>query len=370
MRKLDSFSKLIIVYVLWLGSWMLGATLFEVYFLSLGMSPQEIYLANAFWYAASVIAFPLFRRFSSRKSMIAGMALSASCLLLLYAFPDKSAAYAFRLVIGLTNLLFWLPFNVMFYEYSRGNNAQLGALYYSLGPILSLALPTVAGLIAGSLGFPELYLLSAFLFIITMAVTLFFVEEKRYSCDPVQAVRSISGLKSVLFLEGFSGMVIVSVTLPVMLLSFITTPVEYGLFLSLGTVFSVMAALLTAKLSDKVKERRRFILPVVAAFALSSVLASLSGDVFVFFLAFGLVSFFSRIFFPLPLALAVDNSKSLPEAMLGRELMLNAGRLAGALAGYAVFVYSDIRAALLFQGLLLFLYVPIFENRRKKLLRH
>ena len=370
MPKLDSFSKLIIVYILWLASWMLGATLFEVYFYSLGMTPQEIYLANSLWFVASLVAIPLFRGFSSRKFMLAGMAIAASCMFLLFLVPDEPASYAFRLVIGLTHLFFWMPFNVLFYEYSRENNAQLGVLYYSLGPALSLVLPTVAGLIAGSAGYAELYLLSGALFIVTMIAGAFFIEDKKYEYDVIQSVRSISGLKSILFLEGFSAMVIVSITLEVMLLGFITTPLEYGGFLSLGMVFSVIAALAAARLSDEAKERRRFLLPLVAAFALSAILASVAADIFTFFLAFGLISFFSRMFFPLPLALAVDNSKYLPDVMVGREIMLNAGRFAGALAGYAVFVLFDIRAVLLFQGLLLFLYLPIFENRRKKLQRH
>ncbi|MEW6722721.1 MAG: MFS transporter [Candidatus Micrarchaeota archaeon] len=368
--QLDPFSRLIVVYILWLGSWMLGATLFEVYFFSLGMPPQEIYLSNSLWFAGGILILPLFRKYSSKKFMMAGMAVAGTAMLLLFAYPASPAAYAFRFLAGLTNILFWMPFNVLFYEHRKENNAQLGALYYSLGPVLSLALPTVAGVIAGSAGFPALYLLSALLFALTLIAAFFFLEDREYSYDIISALRSISGLKSILFLEGFSAMVIVSLTLEIFLLAFITTPVEYGSFISLVTVFSVAAAAITAKLSDKAMERRRFILPTVAAFALSSVFASVAGDVFTFFIAFGLINLFSRIFFPLPLALSVDNSKSLPDVMAGREMMLNGGRFAGALAGYLIFLVSDIRTVLLLQGLLFLLYIPIFENRKRKLQRH
>ncbi|HSB47868.1 MAG TPA: MFS transporter [Candidatus Bilamarchaeum sp.] len=367
---LDSFRKLLIVYVLWLASWMLAATLFEVYFFGLGMSPQEIYLANALWFAASLVILPFLRGFSSKAFMIAGILVALASTILLAFYPSPVASYAFRLLVGMTNVLFWLPFNVLYYEYRKENNAQLGALYYSLGPVLSLLLPTAAGLLAGTMGFQSLYILAASLFVLTLAAAALFVEDRKYQCDFVGALRSISGLKSILFLEGFAAMIIVSVTLEVMLLGFITTPAEFGGFISLATIFSVVAAIAAAKLSDKAKERRRFLLPTVFAFALSSVFAALAGDIVVFFFAFGLINFFSRVFFPLPLALAVDNSKSLPDVMAGREVMLNAGRLAGGLLGYVLFVLFDIRTVLLFQGLTLLLYVPIFENRKRKLRSH
>jgi MFS family permease len=369
---LSSFSRLLVVYVLWLASWMLAATLFEVYFFGLGMSPQEIYLANAFWFVASLIVMPFIRGFSSRTFILAGIFVAASCTSILYFFPEPASAYIFRFIIGLTHILFWTPFNVLFYEYHKENNAQLGAIYYSLGPILSLALPTLAGLIAGTsgLGYPVLYLLSLGLYAIAFIAGWFLIEDRKYAYNVLSSLRSISGMKSIIFLEGFAAMVIVSVTLEVMLLSFIDTPFEFGGFLSLVTVFSVIATAVTAKLSDKAQERRKFLLPSAAAFAICAIIASQAPDLLTFFLAFGLISFFSRIFFPLPFALLVDNSKSLVDVMVGRELVLNIGRLAGTLAGYAVFVMFDIRAALLFQGLILLLYIPVFENRKRKLLRH
>jgi MFS family permease len=366
----DSFRRLIFVYLLWLSSWMMTATLFEVYFFSLGMSMQEIYLANAFWFVSGLVVTPFLSGFSSKKFMMIGIAIAALGALILYFFPDKIAAYGFRLVIGLTHLFFWTPFNVLFYEYRKENHAQLGALYYSLGPILSLALPSIAGLIAGSISYQALYLASFALYAFCFAAAAFLLEDRKYSYNVIDSIRSINGLKSMMFLEGFSGMVIVSVTLEVMLLGFIDTPFEFGTFLSLATIFSVIAAAITAKLSDRAGQRRKFILPAAAAFALSAVLASQAPDIVTFFFAFGLINFFSRIFFPLPLALAVDNTKSLVDLMVGREMMLNAGRLAGALFGYFLFVNFDIRAVLLVQGLALLLYIPVFENRKKKLVRH
>jgi hypothetical protein len=89
-----------------------------------------------------------------------------------------------------------------------------------------------------------------------------------------------------------------------------------------------------------------------------------------FILGYGLVNFFARIFFPLPLALVVDNSKSIVSSMVGREFIFNIGRFSGVLLGYMIAISFSLEAALLFEGLALLLYIPIFENRKKKLASH
>ena len=51
----DPFAKLIIIYVFWMLAWILAGSLFEVYFLSLGMSIHEIISTSIFWFCASLI---------------------------------------------------------------------------------------------------------------------------------------------------------------------------------------------------------------------------------------------------------------------------------------------------------------------------
>ncbi len=370
LLKGNGFSRLIIVYLMWLLSWGLAASMFEVYFFNLGMPMQDIYLANSFWFMAGLIVIPLFRGFHTRNFMMAGISIALFAVLLMFFFPHPFVSYAFRFVVGATHLFFWAPFNTLYYEHRKENNAAMGALYYSIGPFLSLFIPAIAGSVAALLGFQALYLASALLFAITLALCFLFVENRHYEYNPIAALRAINGLKSIIFLEGFSPMVITSVTLEVMLLTFTDKPLEYGAFLSLATVFSILAAMVAARASDRMKTRRELILPCVACLSLSVVFASFSQDIAAFFIAFGLINFFSRIFFPLPLALVVDNSRNLAHSMIGREIVLTAGRLFGALCGYALFLVSDIRTVLLFQGAVLLLYVPLFENRKRKLAKH
>lgn len=370
MLKLSSFQKLVIVYLLWNASSLIAGGMFEVYYYSLGMTQVQLLLADAIWFLPPLLAIPLFTGFGSRRFIVAGILLALLATAAMAFFPMPGVSYVFRLILGLTNLFFWVPFNVLYYEYSKGNNASLGAVYYAIGPLLSLFLPAMAGLIAQSVGYQELFILAVLSYILTLLSALFLVEEKRFSYSIQGAFAGLSGLKTLVFLEGFSGMAMISVTLPVMLLSFAHEPLEFGVFLSASTIFSIGASLVAARYSDRLKKRGVFLLPAVVGLAAAAILAAVSQSVGAFFIAFGLTNFLSRIFFPLSLALVVDNSKSLPDSIVGREILLNLGRLVGCLLGFAIALWGGVSGALLFQGVVMLLYAAIFESKKKKLSSH
>ena len=362
------FSKLVIVYIFWLATGILAGSLFEVYFFGLGLSIQEIVATSFFWFVGSLILIPLFKRFDSKKFMLIGIFITFISILVLYNFNFKEAAYLYRLLLSLTILFFWMPFNISFYEFRKENNALLGALYFSLGPLLLLVLPAVSGVIAASLGYGNLYLLAMISCAITFVLGFLFLEERVYTYDLVKSLKSISGLRSLIFLEGFGANMIASVTLETMLLKYATKPIEFGSFISLTTVFSILASFLTAKISDNHKRRREFVLLSSVALGIATIFASTAGSIEQFFLAFSLVNFFKTIFFPFPFAVVVDNSKNLVSTMIAREYMLNFGRICGAIMGFALLFYFDISSFMLVNGATMLIAYPLaFELKKRKL---
>ncbi len=369
MNPMSEFRDLLIIFALWTAGMFFGGTLFEVYFFNMGMSLPEIYLADAFWFVAGLILLPLFKGFRTKPFMLIGCFLSLISVLVLYLYPEPGAAYIYRLILGTTHFFFWLPFNTIYYEFRKENNASLSAIYYSVSPVLALVLPAFSGIIAGNLGFPELYQIAIATYVFTFIMAAFWLKDRKYEYDFGTSLTSISGLRSIIFLEGFSVMVITSLTLPIMILLFLDEPIEVGWFLSLATVFSIAASFLISGVSDKLHKRRMFLLSSALGFGLSVAAAVFAPDLMIFFLAFGMVTFFARIFSPISLALAVDNTKKLADTMVAREFMLNLGRLAGGLAGYFLFVTFSIEAVLLFQGIAFLIYLPVFELKKKKLMR-
>lgn len=359
------FRDLVAIYVLWLASMFFAGSLFEVYFFDMGMRMESIYIADSLWFVAGLLILPFLKGFRTKPFIIAGAAISFVSALLLLLYPDPNAAYLYRLLLGSTHVFFWLPFNTAYYEFRERNNATLGAFYYSITPLLSLFLPGIAGSIASTIGFSLLFLLAMAGYGAALVFAFRTLGDREYRFDLPESIKAIRGLRGIIFLEGFSIMAVTSITLPVMLLLFADTPLEFGWFISLATVFSLAASFIVSKLSDRLHERHIFLLPSALGFMLATILASGAGDIVTFFFAFGAINFFARLFSPISLALAVDNAESLHGTMAAREFLLNAGRLSSVMIGYLAFISFGIGAALLLQGLAMALYIPLFEFRKK-----
>ena len=368
MFSVRGFSKLMLVYLFWIASWVLAGSLFEVYFYGLGLTMQEIVATSFFWFIGSLLVMPLFKKIDSKKFMIIGILLSMLGAVVLYFFDFKEMGYIYKFLVSVPQFFFWIPFNVIFYEFKKDNAAQLGAIYYSVTPFLSLILPGFGGAIAATLGYGSLFIMAIVCYLITLVLAVFLLDNKIYKYDTAQSIKSISGLKTLVFLEGFAAAMIVQVFLETMLLKYADKPLEYGGFISLVTLFAIIASLLTARFSDVQKRRREFIILSAMAFGAAAILTSFSTDIAHFFVGFAMINFFRTIFFPLPLAVIVDNSKNLVETMVGREFMLNVGRIFGSVVAFVLMFYFDISFVLLLFGTIMMVGYPLaFELKKRKL---
>ena len=367
MKPLKStFLGLMLIFVAWSASQFFAGGLFEVYFFNMGVPIEEIYLANALWFLASIPLVQLARKMDAKKFMVWGSLISIISIIILI-FPFEHAAVFFRLVYGLHIVLFWVPFNILFYEYSNKNNAFMGSIYFSIGPFVSLLLPAASGILAGVFGFASLFIVAMISYAVTIALTLLFAPERKFQYDMRGAIKAISGLKALVFIEGFSTTTIMSMTLPIMVLSYLTQPVEVGWFLSFVTIFSVIASIVLSRISDKNHNRRIFLIISAAGIGIGSLFTGFSTDLIGFFFGFGMVKFFMALFSPVVLALIVDNSKSLVDSMAGREIMLNIGRITGGIFGWVVLLYSDLGTVLIIQGATAFLYIAALEMQKGKI---
>ncbi len=363
----NAFLRLMSVYALYNAVGLVMGGIFEAYFYHLGLDLAEIVLTSAGLFAVPLLFLALMRKFEARQSVLIGMAMNALAGLLLAFFPDPAVPFVARMIMGTSIFFFWMPLNVLYYEHAKSNRAFMSSVYYAISPVLSLVLPAFAGWVAFAFGYPAMFLLSVAMLLVNMAMAARFVEPKKYSYDPVASLRSISGLRTLFFIEGFSIMSIAQITLSAMILLFFTDPVNFGGMLSAVTVFAIIASFVTARLSDHFGQRRMFLVAAALGFLLSAIFTSFTSGVALFFLGFGAITFFRSILLPLPLALAVDNSMNIVDTMVGREIMLNLGRVVAAVAGFALIVLFDIRAMLLVQTLAAALYIPVFELKKRKL---
>jgi hypothetical protein len=89
---MSEFRNLLIIFAVWTAGMFFGGTLFEVYFFDMGMSLQDIYLADAFWFVAGLIILPHLRSFRTKPFMLFACALSLLSVIVLYAYPEPGAA--------------------------------------------------------------------------------------------------------------------------------------------------------------------------------------------------------------------------------------------------------------------------------------
>ena len=144
-------------------------------------------------------------------------------------------------------------------------------------------------------------------------------------------------------------------------------PADFGMFTSLTTLSSIIAALIIARISDVKKRRREFIIASAVALGLAAIFTGFTSGITQFFIGFSIINFIKTIFFPLPLALVVDNSKSLVNSMLGREILLNFGAIISSFIAFVLLSYFDISFVLILNGIVLLLYPLAFELKKRKL---
>ena len=362
----NTFIGLILIFIAWSASQFFAGGLFEVYFFNIGVPIEEIYLANALWFVAGILLVPLARKMDAKKFMIYGCLISIISLLILI-FPFEHAAILFRLFYGLHIVLFWIPFNILYYGYSNKNNAFMGSIYFAIAPFVSVLLPAASGTLAEISGFASLFIVAMVSFAATIVLSLLFAPEKKFEYKTKNAIKAVSGLKALIFIEGFSTTTIISMTLPIMILGYINKPIEVGWFLTFITVFSLIASFVLSRISDRKHERRSFLILSVVGMGIGSLFTGLSTDLVGFFFGFGMVKFFMALFYPLSLALIVDNSRSLVNTMAGRELILNISRVLGGIFGWLVLVYSNLETVLMIQGAVVFLYIVALEKQNGKI---
>ncbi|MCX6774326.1 MAG: MFS transporter [Candidatus Micrarchaeota archaeon] len=316
------FMRLISVSVFYNVSTLLMASLYEPYFLGIGMTMAQIILTSAFAFIVPLLMIIFIRKFEARQCISLGLFISALACIVLAFFPNTEASFIARAMAGTVTFLFWMPFNIMYYRHSKKDNGVLGSIYYSIFPVLSLGLPALAGWIAAAFGYPTLFILSGAAMIATLFWARAKVKPKIYQYDWKASLKSVAGLRTLFFIEGFS---ILSIT-----------------------------CIHRARHRPGRQE-------AVAVFT------SLSSGMAMFFLGYGAVSFFRGVLLPLPLALTVDNSKNIVNSMIGREIMIDLGRVCAIGIGALLVFLFDIRAMLIMQTIAAVIYIPLFELKRKAL---
>ncbi|MFH1221498.1 MAG: hypothetical protein V1492_00255 [Candidatus Micrarchaeota archaeon] len=366
LEQKNPFGKLVVVYLLWMASIVFG-NIWLLYFKAAGLSQMDLALSFLFWPLPALLSIWLFSyvpKIDYRVVMAFGALLAALSNFIIVIFPPSPLLlFVSSFLSGATCFFFWVPLNIKYFGASQQQAATLGTVYFSLSSILGIVVPVLGGGIWNAFGSQAFFLVAGTLFLLP-AAAVFILEKGSYKHELGEALKETKGFKTLNFIEGLYGGILISSTL--ISLTYFKDPLYFGIFFSATTLFSVIASLFVSRMSDKTRKRRGYIAATSGLTGLATVAMGFATNLVSWYAAVGIRNFFSILFWPFTTAIIVDNRRDLSKLMVGREFMLNVGRVFGVVAVIAFqLVFSSVYPALAALGWVLALYPLVLELKRK-----
>ncbi len=360
--------RLIVFYTVFAAVVVIGTSFDYLYFKSSGIGEIDIITSVFFWCVAPLVMMLLLnrRRTDFRTLLLVGVFLRViAYLMLAFMSPTKELLFTYNFLFGTGIFLIWVPFNIMYFGISQGKEAQLGTIYFSMGPLLSLVLPLGAGLIAEQFGFHAVFILTSIAYLI-LGTVVFLLDKTKYVHDLKECFKEIDGFKTLILTEGIYGGGMCA-TLAVIPLMYFTKPAELAVYLSATTLLSVIASFVSSRLSDKAKKRKKYISFFGSGLAITNVLGTLASTASLWYLFMSARNFFITLFLPFTTAIIVDNKRDMVKSMVGRECVLNVGRFLGAGIVLACTLFFNIFLSLGILGVVMLCYPLIIELKKRKI---
>lgn len=370
MQLKNEFDRLMLIFIIWnLGLAFSGSILFPA-FAQMGFTVEQMLFLSTLTYLAPLIHLMLSRNYDSKISMPLGILFVALAYLSFIFIGGFTGAIALYTIGAISFFFFWVPFNTSWFSLKDKKNAGHSTLYGAIMVLLSLIIPALSGLIAQQFGFTSVFYTTILILIIAAIIAWKLAPQKKVSINFAKSLELLTGFRTLFFLEGFYQVA------PVFLVTLITIqyfpkPADFGLFMSLATILSVLSSFLLSKISDQSGKRREFILISAIGMGVSTIFAASVSNLFWWFVAVSLVNFFRVIFFPFPLALMLDRKNNMPQIMYAREIFLNLGRSAGAVLSLIIYLATgNLTIPLIITGLSMFVYAGIFEFMKLKKIKN
>jgi MFS family permease len=363
--------RLLVPYALWNAVAVLGGSFVYLYFKGSGVGAADLVASFFFWAIAPLLVMGMLsgkRRLSMRTLILIGIvAHTISYLSLFLLDPSRELLFAYSFLVGTTCFFFWIPFNTMYFELEKVRKARAGAVYFSVAPLLGIFLPLAGGLIAEAYGFGIVFLMAALLSMVMLVAAFFMAEKRSLSYEIASCMGALKGFRALMLVEGvYAGGIVAAVS--VISLFYFTTAPGLGLFLSVTMLFSVLASFVVSDLSDKTKKRKRYIRMSASGLGMATAAAAFAATPIGWASIIALRNFFATLFYPFTTTVLLDNEREVQSSMVGRELLLNSGRIIGiAIVLFCILWFSDIYISLLVLGLIVLSYSLIIEFKKKQI---
>jgi hypothetical protein len=364
MLKNRDFIRAYVIQTLYMFPVVFSWGMVYLYLVKAGFSVSDLIQFKAFSYASAIAVMLVVRRFRTMTSMAVGFFGFAAEM---FALPFVSSARELAVVgviDGLTFPLFWIPYNTLYFSIGKGRESvYLAGLLFLGPPLMSVFVPVAAGMVLDLYGFTPVFAIGGV--VLALSGAYYGRQSGRLiSVDLGRAWSAGKGLKSLVLIQGlWQGVDWLCVS--VYTIRFFTSGVSYGGFFSYVAVFGAVSTLYFCRLSDRSGNRVNYLYPSIFMTAAATVMSAYADDVVNWVLVRGMVGFFVAVSNPFTTSIVLDRMKNTAEAMHLREILLNAGRLAGIASVAAChLLLGGFQYAFILSGVALLTYPLLVEQKR------
>ena len=370
-----SIKELGILLLFWSLGLSLGGYMLFPYLEAEGLGVLEMLVFFAFSSLVPLLMLLPLKKILLSESLFWGFISMAIASLCLGFFGGMVGLSLWVVFSGASFVLFWVPFNGIWFKHGKMARAVHGAAYYGIGLVIGVLAPIGAGLLVAKSEYSTLFYLTGIVFGIGAILSKKLWEKTTTTGNEIkkvnlfQGLNAISGFKTLFLLEAI-GMHGFYVILLLITLEYFHTPMEFGMFLGVSTLFAVILSLVSAKISDSKKKRSVFIIITSAGLGASLLFASAVEGLIWWFSAVVIASLFRSLFPPFPIALLSDKKEDIVSAMYGRELVFNFSRTFFLILAIGIyFFFGSLRITLFLSGIAMLIYPLVYAHLKKEKLQ-
>lgn len=358
------FLSLIFGQLLYYISHKFAWAIFPIYLLFNGFETIDLAWFYLITFVTVLIIQTAVRTSGMRRIVTRSLFLRVVMVLLILKLVYAWQLWAVAVIYGVFWSFFWVVFNIRYYQLTtEGGTAFASAIASSMGPLAGVLVPFLTGIIAGSIGHSASLIISI-PFILASWLSFRKLPPQKATYDLPRALASMQNLKRLLFIDGF-WQTSYYLLIPVITLYFLDNVIQYGAFLSYLGIVGVLSSFVLSRLADKYKNRSIFIYPATIFLSAFTIVAAFTDTWWSWSIIVGILSFFRGMSNPLMTTVVIDTKKDLHDAMLGREYLLNVGRVAGIICSIILYyLFHDFRYALFMVGIVASFYpVVLFSTK-------
>ncbi len=324
----QQFLYLLIFYAAFLWFRIFGFSVLAPLFLEKNITLQQMMMGNAVFFAVQFIWLLLFRRQFSRFSWFLATIVSIVGLLFASQVTNVWHYYFYSLLLGMGAVLYFVPYNIAHFRLTPGHrNSLSAAIMFSIVPFISFIAPLAAGIVA-QISYNYIWFGSVIFFLVVVAMIGFQVDfEYRFNLKKDLVYLKPTWL--IVILQGLWEPINFAI-IPLFALNFVTAPLAFGSFMSYLGLVAIAANLFFGRLSDRLKERVRFLIPTTILLGLATMALPFALNSFTAWLVLGgVINFLSPLFWNFSTAYFVDRQPDSERSMAAREWLLAGSRVVG-----------------------------------------